>query len=65
MTMDTNMAIYTHVSSNYTHICPIIGHFLGVLGSDLSRGSPLPPMRKKVAMVGCFILSIHNTNEIH
>ena len=26
---DTNMAIYTHVSSNYTHICPIIGHFRG------------------------------------
>ena len=26
---DTNMAIYTHVSSNYTHICPIIRHFRG------------------------------------
>ena len=25
--LDTNMAIYTNVSSNYTHICPIIRHF--------------------------------------
>ena len=33
--LDTNMAIYTHISSNYTHICPIIDT-LGVL--DLTIG---------------------------
>ena len=40
---DTNMAIYTHVSSNYTHIYPIIGHIRG--SYDLTyRGLPPAPL---------------------
>ena len=37
---DTNMAIYTHVSSNL----PIYRSTLGFLGSDLSGDSPGPPI---------------------
>ena len=45
---DTNMAIYTHISSNFTNNCPIsqyFGYFIGVLGFDLSGGPLCPPIR--------------------